>query len=102
LTNRRSRRHRLADPSSEPIVDRLLIADPPIALFRSPEASSMPVLVTSTDTEVAFSLFPLMFVGPIDTAGDFVNALKPFVPAQIVSRIQSVYPLADSDVEAGG
>ncbi len=77
-----------------PIVDRVLIQDQLFALLRSRQSASPPLLVSSADNEVAFALFPLMFTGPIDTAGDFATALKSIAPEHIVGPIQSAYPLA--------
>ena len=59
----------------------MLLQNQPFALLRSRRVAGVPLLVSSTDNEAAFALFPLMFTGPIDTAEDFEAALKAIAPA---------------------
>jgi para-nitrobenzyl esterase len=79
-----------------PIVDGVTVTEQPVVRLQSREATSVPLLVSSTDQEAAFSLFGLMFTGPIATADDFKAALDTLAPASIVSAIQALYPLAGS------
>jgi carboxylesterase type B len=77
-----------------PIVDGVVVTSQPVVKFQSPHAASVPLLFSSADQEAAFSLFGLMFTGPIATADDFTAALESLAPASIVPGIQAEYPLA--------
>jgi para-nitrobenzyl esterase len=78
-----------------PIVDRRILDDQPITLFRSPHHRHVPVIVSSTDNEVAFSLLPLMYTGPINTATDYANAINQLAAGtSMAPEVLAAYPLS--------
>ena len=78
-----------------PIADGAILIDQPLALFRSPFHRHVPVLISSTANEAAFSLFPAYWPGPIATAADYVAAINTLTPSELSSEIQALYPVTN-------
>jgi para-nitrobenzyl esterase len=78
-----------------PMVDGFIVGAQPLTVFRSPLYMPVPVHISSTANEVAFSLFRLYWPGPIATANDYASAVITLAPPQLVADILSLYPVSN-------